>query len=146
GRSLINEKWLLVNPQIGLQGYGYFLRSSANDRIVPLTTLVNQPNLQMMMVQLQAIFDLQVAIKFPMPKDDDKKQLWLTGKAGYFLPLNATPWIYSGRNRVTTEQQFTTNNLQVEVGILWVAPKKKRRFNLPDILNTEEDRSDTRKI
>lgn len=142
GRSLVNNNWLLINPQLGIQSSWQFLRSSAIDRVVPISSFANQPQLQALFLQFQAIANLELAFKLPM-SDSGKKQVWIVAKGGYFVPLNATPLIYSGRNRITTEQTIRSNNLQFEVGIMTITPVKKRRFELPDTFTPSERRRAT---
>lgn len=127
GRHLVNNNWLIINPQIGIQGYGAFFRTASLTQPLSLSQFTASPPLRMLMIQTFAVGDLEIGFK--LPRNEDGYGWIISLKAGYIVPLHRRPWVVSGLHRISNTQPILTQNLHFQVSLIRTKPLIGNAFN-----------------
>jgi hypothetical protein len=126
GYKLLDSKHFILVPQISLEWGNYRLINSDNESKIPLSQYTSERDLDLRFNQLTAFAGFKIAYKFhykyPWVIANDYMSIGLYG--GYLIKLNQKPWIYSLRNRLTTNDKIDVNNFGFGLSVTFYLDNK----------------------
>jgi len=110
GYYLLDSKRFQIVPKVAVKWNRYRLINSDNDNRIPIEQYVSERDIDIRFNQTTGFVGLNTAYKLYkhgiLPSN-----YWTIGVyGGYTFKLNADPWIYSRRNRLTTDKSISIKN------------------------------------
>ena len=103
GYDLINSKRFLITPKIGVKWYRHRMINYDSNRKIPIEQYITNRDLDIRFNHLIGFTGFSCSYKF--------YEVFAVGfYAGYVFKLNDKPWVYSGNNRLITDQKIKFSN------------------------------------
>lgn len=115
GYSLVNSKRFLVVPKVAIKWNRYRLINSNADRKISVQQYVDERDLDIRFNQLTGFAGLNLSFKI-YNYNLLRTTYWTCGiYGGYCFTLNDKPWVYSKRNRLTTDAEIKVDNVNLGI-------------------------------
>jgi hypothetical protein len=96
---------------VALKWNRYRLINSDNERRIPIQQYVDERDLDIRFNQLTGFVGLNLSFKF-YKYNPLRSNYWTFGiYGGYCFKINDKPWVYSKRNRLTTDAEIEVDKL-----------------------------------
>lgn len=106
GYNLIDSKRFLITPKVALKWNRYRLMNSDNEDKIPIEQYMNERELDLRFNQLTGFVGLNLSVKL-YQFNIEHTDYWAIGLyGGYLFKLNNNPYVYSSKNRLTTNREI----------------------------------------
>lgn len=106
GYNLIDSKRFLITPKVALKWNRYRLINSDNENEIPIEQYITERDLDLRFNQLTGFVGLNLSVKL-YQFNIEHTDYWALGfYGGYLFKLNNSPYVYSSKNRLTTNREI----------------------------------------
>jgi len=106
GYNLIDSKRFLITPKVALKWNRYRLINSDNEDKIPVEQYMNERDLDLRFNQFTGFVGLNLSVKL-YQFNIEHTDYWAIGfYGGYLFKLNNNPYVYSSKNRLTTNKEI----------------------------------------
>lgn len=106
GYNLIDSKRFLITSKVALKWNRYRLINSNKEDKIPIEQYMSERDLDLRFNQLTGFVGLNVSVKL-YQFNIEESDYWALGfYGGYLIKLNNSPYVYSSKNRLTTNREI----------------------------------------